>query len=141
MNIRLAVLEGTNILKDSFIKTAKLDTEILMAKALGKNREYVVLNNNKTLKEKNLNHFKELIQERATKKPIAYLLNKKCFWKDEFYLNRETLIPRPDTETIIEQVLKITKNKSKLRVLDIGIGSGCILLSVLKEKKIFMALG
>ena len=141
MNIRLAVLEGTNILKDSFIKTAKLDTEILMAKALGENREYVVLNNNKTLKEKNLNHFKELIQERATKKPIAYLLNKKCFWKDEFYLNRETLIPRPDTETIIEQVLKITKNKSKLRVLDIGIGSGCILLSVLKEKKNFYGIG
>ena len=141
MNIRLAVLEGTNILKDSFIKTAKLDTEILMAKALGKNREYVVLNNNKTLKEKNLNHFKELIQERATKKPIAYLLNKKCFWKDEFYLNRETLIPRPDTETIIEQVLKITKNKSKLRVLDIGVGSGCILLSVLKEKKNFYGTG
>jgi len=141
MNIRLAVLEGTNILKDSFIKTAKLDTEILMAKALGKNREYVVLNNNKTLKEKNFNHFKELIQERATKKPIAYLLNKKCFWKDEFYLNRETLIPRPDTETIIEQVLKITKNKSKLRVLDIGVGSGCILLSVLKEKKNFYGTG
>ena len=141
MNIRLAILEGTNILKDRFIKTAKLDTEILMAKVLGKNREYVVLNNNKTLKEKNLNYFKELIQERASKKPIAYLLNKKCFWKDEFYLNRETLIPRPDTETIIEQVLKITKNKSKLRVLDIGVGSGCILLSVLKEKKNFYGTG
>ena len=51
------------------------------------------------------------------------------------------LIPRPDTEVIIEQVLKLTKNKSKLRVLDIGVGSGCLLLSILKEKKDFIGIG
>ena len=141
MNIQSAVIEGTNILKDQSILSAKLDTEILMAKALGKNREYIILNNNKILEAKNLNYFKKLLNERATRKPIAYLLNKKFFWKSEFYVNKNTLIPRPDTETVIEQILKVTKNKNYLRILDIGVGSGCILLSVLKEKKNFYGTG
>ncbi len=141
MNIQSAVTEGTNILKDRFIQTAQLDTEILMAKALGTNREYIILNNDKVLNEKNLKYFKKLVQDRATRKPIAYLLNKKFFWNSEFYVNKNTLIPRPDTEIIIEQVLKFTKNKNYLRILDIGVGSGCILLSILKERKNFYGTG
>ncbi len=141
MNIQSAVIEGTNILKDKSIQSAKLDTEILMAKALGKNREYIILNNDKILEAKNLKYFKKLLYERAARKPIAYLLNKKFFWKSEFYVNKNTLIPRPDTEIIIEQILKVTKNKNYLRILDIGVGSGCILLSVLKERNNFHGTG
>ena len=141
MNIQSAVLKGANILKDKFIQTAQLDTEILMAKALGANREYVILNNNKNLKDKNFKYFQYLIKERANRKPIAYLLNKKFFWKSEFYVNQNTLIPRPDTEIIIEQILKVTKNKHCLKILDIGVGSGCILLSILKDKKSFLGTG
>jgi len=74
-------------------------------------------------------------------KPIVYLTGKKDFWKHEFQITEDTLIPRPDTELIIEQVIKITKNKSKLKILDVGVGSGCILLSVLKEKKDFYGVG
>ena len=135
MNIQSAVTEGTNILKNKSILSAKLDSEILMAKALGEKREYIILHNDKIIKEQNLKHFKKLVQERATRKPIAYLLNKKYFWNSEFYVNKNTLIPRPDTEIILEQILKFTKNKNYLNILDIGVGSGCILLSVLKERK------
>ena len=141
MNIQSAVIEGTNVLKNKSILSAQLDTEILMAKALGKSREYIILNHNQVLDIKNLNYFKKLVNERATKKPIAYLLNKKFFWKDEFYVDKNTLIPRPDTEIIIEQILKVTKNKNYLQILDIGVGSGCILLSVLKERKNFYGIG
>ena len=141
MNIQLAVKEAINILKSKSILSAELDSEILMAKALGKNREYVILNNNKFLKEKNLDYFRKLVQERATKKPIAYLLNKKFFWNSEFYVNKNTLIPRPDTEIIIEQILKFTKNKNYLKILDIRVGSGCILLSILKERKNYYGTG
>ncbi|MDC0851169.1 peptide chain release factor N(5)-glutamine methyltransferase [Candidatus Pelagibacter sp.] len=141
MNIQSAILEATNILKDKSILTAKLDTEILMAKALDVNREYIILNNDKNLKERNLEYFKRLVQERATRKPIAYLLNNKFFWNNEFYVDKNTLIPRPDTEMIIEQVLKFTKNKNKYSILDIGVGSGCILLSILKERKNFYGTG
>jgi len=141
MNIRSAVIEGANVLKDKSIPSAQLDTEILMAKALDKNREYIILNHDKVLNVENLKYFKKLVQERATRKPIAYLLNKKFFWKNEFHVNNNTLIPRPDTEIIIEQILKVTKNKNYLKILDIGVGSGCILLSILKERKNFYGSG
>ena len=141
MNIQSALTEGLNILKNKSILSAKLDSEILMAKALGKKREYIILNNNKIIKEQNLKYFKKLVHERATRKPIAYLLNKKSFWNSEFYVNKNTLIPRPDTEIILEQILKFTKNKNYLNILDIGVGSGCILLSVLKERKNFYGTG
>jgi len=141
MNIQSAVLKGANILKDKFIQTAQLDTEILMAKALGANREYVILNNNKNLKDKNFKYFQYLIKERANRKPIAYLLNKKFFWNNEFYVNKDSLIPRPDTEVLIEQILKLTKHKNKMSILDIGVGSGCILLTILKERKNFYGTG
>ena len=135
MNIQSAINEGTTILKNSFIKTFKLDTEILMAKALGSNREYIILNNKKILNDVSLDYFKRLIKERARGKPIAYIINKKFFWNYEFYINKNTLIPRPDTEIIIEESLKLTKHKDKINVLDIGVGSGCILLTILKERK------
>ncbi|MDC3288596.1 peptide chain release factor N(5)-glutamine methyltransferase [Candidatus Pelagibacter sp.] len=141
MNIQSAVTEGINILKNKSILSAKLDSEILMAKALGKKREYIILNNDKIIKIQNLKYFKKLVQERATRKPIAYLLNKKSFWNSDFYVNKNTLIPRPDTEIILEQILKFTKNKNYLNILDIGVGSGCILLSVLKERKNFYGTG
>ena len=141
MNIQSAINEGESILKDKSIPTAKLDAEILMAKSIDKDRKYIILNNNQNLKEENLRYFKDLINERSKKKPIAYLTNKKFFWNSEFFVTLDTLIPRPDTELIIEQILKITKHKNKLNILDVGVGSGCILLSILKEKKNFYGTG
>jgi len=141
MNIQSAVKEGTNILKSNYIQTAQLDTEILMAKVLGAKREYILLNNHKNLDDDNLEYFRKLIKERAKRKPIAYLLNKKFFWDSEFYVDKNTLIPRPDTEIIIEEILRLTKYKNKINILDIGVGSGCILLTILKERKNFYGTG
>ena len=141
MNIQSAVIEGTNILKNSYVKTPQLDTEILMAKVFSSNREYIILNNLKDLNDYNLEYFKRLIRERAKRKPIAYILNKKFFWDSEFYVNENTLIPRPDTEVIIEEILRLTKYKNKLNILDIGVGSGCILLTILKERNNFIGTG
>jgi release factor glutamine methyltransferase len=141
MNIQSAIYEGVSILKGKSIPTAKLDAEILMAKSIDKDRKYIILNNNQNLEEENLRYFKDLINERSKKKPIAYLTNKKFFWNSEFFVTLDTLIPRPDTELIIEQILKITKHKNKLNILDVGVGSGCILLSILKEKKNFYGTG
>ena len=141
MNIQSAILLGTNILKKKFIQTAQLDSEILMTKVIGGDRKYILLNNYKNLTDNNLKYFKKLIKERALRKPIAYLTNKKFFWNSEFFVTGDTLIPRPDTELIIEQILKLTKFKNKIKILDIGVGSGCILLSILKEKKNFIGTG
>ena len=141
MNIQSAVKKGTTILKNSHIKTAELDTEILMAKVLGLSREYIIFNYHKNLDDINLDHFNRLIKERAGRKPIAYLLNKKFFWDNEFYVDKNTLIPRPDTEVVIEEILRLTKHKNKISILDIGVGSGCILLTILKERKNFYGAG
>jgi len=141
MNIQSAIIEGRNILRNNFIQTANLDAEILMAKVLETNREEIIFNSSKSLEEKHFKKFKKLIEERATKKPIAYLLNKKYFWNNEFLVTKDTLIPRPDTEVVVEQILNLTKHKNKINILDIGVGSGCILLTILKERKNFYGTG
>ena len=141
MNISTAIVKGAKILKKNFISTANIDSEILMAKAINKDRKYILLNSKEQIDLNKLNIFKELIKKRSNKKPIAYLTNKKFFWNSEFYLTENILIPRPDTELIVENVLRLTENKNKLNILDIGIGSGCILLSILKERKNFYGTG
>ena len=141
MNIKSAIIDGASILKTKLIGSANLDSEILMAEAIKKKREFLILNSNFTIDKKDLKIFYKLIKKRSTREPIAYITNKKSFWSSEFFVTKDTLIPRPDTELIIENVLKFTKNKESLRILDIGIGSGCILLSILKEKKNFYGTG
>ena len=137
MNIIEALKIGDNKLKKKGINSYKLDSEVLMSQVLKKNRIDVILNSNTKLSDKEIAIYNNLIDERSKRKPIAYLTGKKEFWKHEFNVTKDVLIPRPDTEIIIEQTLKLTKNKSGLNILDIGTGSGCILLSVLKEKKKF----
>ena len=141
MNIQSAITEGANILKDKYINTAQLDAEILMEKVIGKDKKYIILNSEEKLNFERLRFFKTLIKKRSNRKPIAYLINKKFFWKYEFLITEDILIPRPDTELLIELALKITRNKNRINILDIGIGSGCILLSILKEKKNFFGTG
>ncbi len=141
MNIFFAINDSTKLLRENNIKNPKLDSEILMSKVINKDRKYILLNQNEKINEGVLSKFKNLIKQRRKGKPIAYLTGKKDFWKYEFDVTENVLIPRPDTELIIDQVLKFTKNKSKLRVLDIGVGSGCLLLSILKEKKNFYGVG
>ena len=141
MNIQSAIIEGAIILKDKSIKSAKLDSEILLASVIDKDRKYLILNNDQNIKEKNLKHFQKLIKKRSFREPIAYLTNKKYFWNYKFFVTKDTLIPRPDTELIVEQILKLTKSKTKMKILDIGVGSGCILLTILKERKNFYGVG
>ena len=141
MDIQSALKKGQSILTDNNIISAKLDSEILMSQAIRKNKKFIILNLHKAIKKKDFDYFDNLIQERAKSKPIAQIIKKKDFWKYEFIVNNNVLIPRPDTEILIEQALKLVKNKNRLQILDIGIGSGCILMSILKEKKNFIGTG
>ena len=141
MNINLAVNQGSKILRSKFISNPQLDSEILMAKTINKDRNYILLNPNRVLKRNNLNYFYNLIKQRSLGNPVAYLTNQKFFWNSDFFVTNDTLIPRPDTELIVENILKLTKQKNIINILDIGIGSGCILLSILKERKNFYGTG
>ena len=141
MNINLAISQGSKILRNKFIPNSQLDSEILMAKTINKDRKYILLNSNNILNKNDLNNFYELIEKRSLGNPVAYLTNKKFFWNSEFFITKDTLIPRPDTELIVENILRLTKQKNKINILEIGIGSGCILLSILKERKNFYGTG
>ena len=141
MNIYSAINEGSKVLRNRCISNSQLDAEILMAKTINKNRKYILLNYNNPLNKNQLKNFYELIEQRSLGNPVAYLVNKKYFWNSEFFVSGDTLIPRPDTELVVENALKFTKHRNKLDILDIGIGSGCILLSILKERKNFFGTG
>ena len=141
MNILEALNKGSAKLKRNNINSFQLDSEILLSEIIQKDRKFLILNYDKELKKKTLENFNDLISQRSKGKPIAYLTKKKSFWKDIFEITSDVLIPRPDTEIIIEEVLKLTKNKRNLKILDIGVGSGCILLSLLREKKNFTGVG
>ena len=141
MNIYNAIKEGTKILKKNDVKFSALDSEILLAKALKKKRKYLILNLDKTLNKKNLEIYKNLINQRSNGKPVAYLTKKKDFWNSEFIIEQGTLIPRPDTEVLIESTLEMFKYKDYANILDVGVGSGCIILSILNEKHRFYGTG
>ena len=141
MNIENILNEGINILQKNKIANPQLDSEILLSNSIKRDKKHIILNPKEVLNSEQLGKFKSLIERRKKGEPIAYLINKKEFWKDEFFVNKDVLIPRPDSELIIEQVLKIYSKDVQLQILDIGTGSGCILLSILKERSNFYGTG
>ena len=141
MKIETAIQIASLDLKRKNIETPFLDSEILMSKVLKKDRKFIFLNSNKELNDIQYQKFKKLISSRLRRKTIAYITGKKFFWKYEFEVNDKVLIPRPDTELIIEQLLETYKHKNRINLLEIGVGSGCIILSILKEKKNFIGKG
>ena len=141
MNIYLAINKGSKILKSKSIPNPLLDAEILMAKTINKDRNYILLNSSNLINKNDLKNFYKLIEQRSLGNPVAYLTKKKFFWNSEFYVTNDALIPRPDTEIIIENILSLTKQKNKINMLDIGVGSGCIILTILKERENFHGTG
>jgi len=141
MNIKNTLNYGQKILNSFNINNSILDSELLLAKVIEKNRQYIILNLKENISKNSLRLFFKLIKRRKKGEPIAYLTNKKEFWNETFYTDQNVLIPRPDTEIVIEELLKTSSKKLQLQVLDIGVGSGCILLSFLKERPNFYGTG
>ena len=125
---------GNKILKTSNIKSYRLDSEIILSKVINKPREYLLTNLRNNIDQKNFNNFLGFLKRRKKNEPIAYIFGEKEFWKNSFLVNKHVLIPRPETELIIEEVLKLTEKNSSKRFLDVGTGSGCLALSLIKER-------
>ena len=132
---------GSKILKLNNIKSYNLDSEILLSSTLKLDRSQLILNLDKKIENKEKKNFLNFIKRRTKNEPIAYITGYKEFWKSSFKVDKNVLIPRPDTETIIEQVLKELDNYSSKKILDIGTGSGCILISILIERKKCFGVG
>jgi release factor glutamine methyltransferase len=135
-----AIKFGSDLLKEKKISSYILDSELLLSKTLNKSREKILTNLDTDIEKKNFNIFKEYIVRRSKNEPIAYILEKKEFWSKNFKVNKDTLIPRPETELLIDKLLKIFKDK-KISILDIGTGSGCIIVSLLSTLKQSFGIG
>ena len=123
---------GAKILKRHNIKSHLLDAELLLSQILNKKREDLLISDNLKVQNKDVKIFKNLVKRRIKNEPISYILNKKDFWKYEFFVNKKTLIPRPETELLVEKIIKLYKYSQPL-ILDVGTGSGCIIISIIKE--------
>jgi len=141
MNLMGALDLGYNILKLNNVNTYKIDTEILLSDTLNISKEKLILNLKENISDKNYNNFLSKLNRRKSREPVAYIIKKKEFWKNEFYLDRNVLIPRPETEYLVEETLKIIPQFHKKKILEIGIGSGCLIISILKERQLCSADG
>jgi release factor glutamine methyltransferase len=131
MKIKEALIQGTNNLEKQNIDSAHLDAELLLSLVLKKEKEYLYTYPESELKKKEIKKYQKLIQKRATHYPIAYILRYKEFYGLKFLVNKYVLIPRPETELLVEETLKIIKPEN--RIAEIGTGSGCIALSLAKQ--------
>jgi len=134
MNYQKALNEGEKFLKINKIKSSKIDSELLLSKVLKKNREEILTNLNNRINESRYNEFNYYLFRRKRNEPIAYILGFKYFWKYYFFVNKSVLIPRPDTEHIVEETLKYIPVNKSINILDVGTGSGCIIISILNER-------
>ena len=134
MNTLEAIKIGAKLLKEKKISSYILDSELLLSKALNKTREEILINLDNIVKENKISIFERYLYRRSKNEPIAYILEEKEFWSKKFKVNSDTLIPRPETELLVDEILKIYKGKN-ISILDIGTGSGCIIISLLNYLK------
>ena len=135
MNYKELLVDASKQLKYYKFNSAKLDAELILSKTLGLSREKILLNLNEKINDEVLEKFNYFLKLRKQNRPIAYILGFKDFWKYKFQVDKNVLIPRPETEIIIEQALKNLPKLSKKNILDIGTGSGCIIISIIKERE------
>lgn len=120
------------------VGSARLDAELLLAHVLGMSRVQLYTNYDRPLAKAEVDRFRELLRRRALREPVAYILGKREFWSLEMEVDRRVLIPRPETETLVEAALGAlrgmrSRNGSGLRVLDVGTGSGAIAVALAVE--------
>ena len=134
MNYHQILKNGENFLKKKKIKNPYLDVELILSKVLKKKREEILLNINSKLKNIDIMKFNNYLCRRHQNEPMAYIHGYKHFWKHKFLINKSVLIPRPDTELVIEESLKYLPADKSKKILDVGTGSGCIVVSLIKER-------
>ncbi len=143
MLVKDVILKTTTFFRDKGFASPRLDAELLLAKVLKWDRVKIYLNYDCPLSEADLSACREMVRRRAQGEPIAYILEEKDFYKSTFFVKSGVLIPRPETEIIVEEVCTWFHDNSsdKFQIVDFGTGSGCIGLSLLREINVAKLLG
>lgn len=127
-------LSGIQKLNAAQVENPNLDAKIIFKHILSVDNEQFELCKKNEISSKITKSYFELIDRRIKREPIAYITNKQSFWNDEFKVTKDTLIPRPETELILESVISYFPDKKiDLNIADLGTGSGCIIISLLQE--------
>jgi len=132
MTIQDLIKNNVSTLRAKAIESALLDTQLLLAHVLNVDKDYIILHPNDVITPEQEKRFQALIRRRAHHEPTEYITNKAHFYGLEFYVDKNVLIPRPDTEILIETVLDNASHEKPIIILDIGTGSGCIAISLAK---------
>jgi len=140
MILENSVKQASQFLKNHNISSYELDAEIILSNIMKVTREFLIVNNHLNISKSIIKKYNLAIKRRINREPIAYIIGKKEFWSEDFVVNNATLVPRPETELLIYKVVDFFKSK-RINVLDIGTGSGCILLSILKELDLSRGVG
>mgnify|MGYP001347919750 CR=1 FL=1 len=140
MIIENTIIQASKLLKKHNIESHYLDAQLILSDLMGVTKEHLILNSKENISKKMRAKYNYALKRRAKKEPVAYIIGKKEFWSEDFFVDQSTLVPRPETELIIYKVLDYF-NYKKINILDIGTGSGCILLSLLKELKNSRGIG
>ena len=137
MNILNTLTKAIHVLKSSGCATPGLDAEVLLSACLKMDRTRFHIDREQSLTENNYQEFRRCIERRKHGEPVAYIVGKKEFWSLPFEVNKHVLIPRPETEILVEEVLKVCSGlkTGNLRILEIGTGSGAISVSLAHELK------
>ncbi|MDH5717465.1 MAG: peptide chain release factor N(5)-glutamine methyltransferase [Spirochaetia bacterium] len=125
-NIKQILFESEKILKDNHIEKPRLESQILLSHILKLEKYQLITNEEYNLSFKEEKYFFKLIKNKITGMPTAYLIQKKEFYSNDFFVNKNVLIPRPETEELVEWIINSVNHKIKYKLLDIGSGSGCI---------------
>ncbi|MGH7773758.1 MAG: peptide chain release factor N(5)-glutamine methyltransferase [Candidatus Binatia bacterium] len=139
VSVRQALQEGTKFLSQMGVESARLDVELLLSHVLGWRREKVWLNGEVPLGSNQTQRFEHGLKRRALGEPVAYIIGVREFWSLDFLVSPAVLVPRPETELVVEITLGLMKSLeasgSKLRILDLGTGSGAIAVSLASESE------
>ena len=141
MNISEALSYGSKILYKSGLSQSKLDAKLLIKNQLDINDEDFLELLNTNISNSDFESYKLKIQRRMKHEPIAHITGVKDFWRHTFYVTKDTLIPRPDSEILIESIIKHIPFDKDKNFLDLGTGSGCLIISVLEELKYCQGIG
>lgn len=133
MNIQQALQQARQRLSESS-SSAMLDAQVLLTHVLQCNSAHLAAWPEKELSEQQQSQYLQLIQQRQQGQPVAHLTGQREFWSMNLSVNNSTLIPRPETETLVEFIVEKFSNREKLKLLDMGTGTGAIAIAVAKEK-------